>query len=79
LAYFYGLGALIVFLGAAAVGRISVRSVRDVEYVDSPVVAAQPQPAFSDNEEVTEIQPTGTPTGRHRSWRDTFGKRTAAH
>ena len=37
LAYFYGLGALIVFLGAAALGRISVRSVRDVEYVDNPV------------------------------------------
>jgi hypothetical protein len=81
LAYFYGLGALIVFLGAAALGRISVRSVRDVEYVDSPVVAADPQPAFSDTDEVTQIQPTGATTGRHRSgWRDTFGRRhTAAH
>jgi hypothetical protein len=78
LAYFYGLGALIVFVGAAAVGRISVRSVRDVEYVDTPAAAdVQPQPAYSDTDEVTEIQPTGTDTGRHRSWRDTFGKRTA--
>ena len=40
LAYFYGLGALIVFLGAAALGRISVRSVRDVEFVDSPMATA---------------------------------------
>lgn len=81
LAYFYGLGALIVFLGAAALGRISVRSVRDVEYVDSPIATAQPQPAFSDSDEVTEIQPTGATTGRHRGgWRDTLGRRsTPAH
>lgn len=79
LSYFYGLGALIVFLGAAAVGRISVRSVRDVEYVDRPVVAEQAQPAFSDADEVTEIQPTAGSTERHR-WRDTFSRRrTPAH
>ncbi len=30
LSYFYGLGALIIFLGATALGRVSVRSVRDV-------------------------------------------------
>jgi hypothetical protein len=82
LAYFYGLGALIVFLGAAALGRISVRSVRDVEYVDSAIATAQPQPAFSDTDEVTEIQPTtGVATGRHhRGWRDTLSRRrTPAH
>jgi hypothetical protein len=39
LTYFYGLGALIVFLGAAALGRISVRSVRDVEWAERPVTA----------------------------------------
>ena len=60
LAYFYGLGALIMFLGAAALGRISVRSVRDVEIRREPSGAdVQPQPAFSDTDEVTEIQPTG--------------------
>lgn len=32
LAYFHGLGALIVFLGALALGRLSVRSVRDVDH-----------------------------------------------
>ncbi|MBO0676634.1 hypothetical protein JRC04_04045 [Mycolicibacterium sp. S2-37] len=40
LTYFYGLGALIVFLGALAVGRLSVRSVRDIEYAQRPVTAA---------------------------------------
>ncbi|MBD0323546.1 MAG: hypothetical protein ICV72_09195 [Aldersonia sp.] len=32
ISYFYGLGAVIVFLGAGALGRLSVRSVRDVKY-----------------------------------------------
>jgi hypothetical protein len=32
LAYFQGLGVVIVFLGAAALGRISVRTARDVAY-----------------------------------------------
>lgn len=32
LAYFHGLGALIVFLAAVALGRLSVRTVRDVDY-----------------------------------------------
>lgn len=39
LTYFYGLGALIVFLGAMALGRLSVRSVRDVGYVRRSAVA----------------------------------------
>jgi hypothetical protein len=81
LAYFYGLGALIIFLGAAALGRVSVRSVRDVEFVPSPMATmpAEPQPAFSDD--VTEIQPTPPQGGRHRgNWRDMFGRRrTHAH
>ena len=81
LTYFYGLGALIVFLGAVALGRLSVRSVRDVAYAERPVAAAvQPQPAPS--EEVTEIQPTGSAERPHRSWRDMFqggGGRRPAH
>jgi hypothetical protein len=82
LTYFYGLGALIVFLGAVALGRLSVRSARDIAYVQRPVAAAaQPQPAAS--EEVTEIQPTGTTTAERprRSWRHMFqgGGRRPAH
>jgi hypothetical protein len=36
-AYFSGLGALIVFLGALALGRVSVLSLRDVRYARRPV------------------------------------------
>ncbi|WP_231992036.1 hypothetical protein [Mycobacterium sp. ACS4331] len=39
LAFFSGLGALIVFLGAMALGRVSVRSVRDVAYVQRQAIA----------------------------------------
>ncbi|MEO3757610.1 hypothetical protein ABGB19_04880 [Mycobacterium sp. B14F4] len=39
LVYFYGLGALIVFLGAAALGRTSVRSVRDITWEERPATA----------------------------------------
>lgn len=34
LAYFSALGAFVVFLGAAALGRLSVRSVRDLQYAE---------------------------------------------
>ena len=68
LAYFYGLGTVIVFLGAVALGRLSVRSVRDVEFAQRPV-APVVQPAASD--EVTEIQPTSTEPA-NRSWRNMF-------
>ncbi|KWX25228.1 hypothetical protein AFM11_05400 [Mycolicibacterium wolinskyi] len=44
LAYFSGLGALIVFLGAMALGRLSIRSIRDIEYAQRPVVT-EPVPA----------------------------------
>ena len=37
LTYFYGLGALIIFFGALALGRVSVRSARDIAYVQRPV------------------------------------------
>jgi hypothetical protein len=79
LTYFYGLGALIVFLGAIALGRLSVRTARDIAYVQRPVAAtAAPQPAPS--EEVTEIQPTATTERAHRPWAGMFGRRhTHAH
>ncbi|CAA0096457.1 Uncharacterised protein [Mycolicibacterium vanbaalenii] len=40
LTYFYGLGAVVVFLGALGLGRLSVRSVRDVEYAQRPLESA---------------------------------------
>lgn len=75
LTYFYGLGALIVFLGALALGRLSVRSVRDVAYAERPVVAHEPAAAVSQPlplaEQKTEVV---GPTYEHRrrSWRDIF-------
>ena len=77
LAYFSGLGSLIIFLGAVALGRLSVRTARDVAFAQRPVAATvQPQPAPS--EEVTEIQPTGERT--RRPWAGVFGRRhTHAH
>jgi hypothetical protein len=47
--YFSGLGVLIVFLGAAAVARMSVRTARDVEYAlaHEPVPAAHASGAYA--------------------------------
>jgi hypothetical protein len=80
LTYFYGLGALIIFLGAVALGRLSVRTARDVAFTQRPeATTVQPQPAPS--EEITEIQPTPTTERSHRSWRNMFqgGGRRPAH
>ena len=87
LTYFYGLGALIIFLGALALGRVSVRSARDIAYVQRPVApyaeqrhvapyaeqrhVAAAQAEPAPSEEVTEIQPTDEE--RHRGWRNMFG------
>jgi hypothetical protein len=78
LAYFYGLGALIIFLGAAALGRISVRSVRDVEVIESPMATTvEPQPAVRD-QQTEVIGPDAN--RRHRGLRGLFGRRhTHAH
>lgn len=54
LAYFYGLGALIIFFGAIALGRLSVRSARDVRFAQRSATAPA-EPAGSDD--VTEIRP----------------------
>lgn len=59
LTYFYGLGALIIFLGALALGRVSVRSVRDVEYASRPAVVDTP--AHTGPVPVTDT--TATPVG----------------
>lgn len=79
LSYFYGLGALIVFLGAIALGRVSVRSARDVAYAERPVTAHEAEPVASD--EVTEIQPVAeSEPRRHRGLSGLFGRRhTHAH
>lgn len=72
LSYFYGLGALIVFLGAFALGRVSLRTVRDVDYA---------QRSSLDHEPVTAEIADDAPR-RSGGWRNrlTFGHRhTHAH
>lgn len=41
LALFAGLGALIVFLAAVSIGRLSVRSVRDIRTAESPIAITE--------------------------------------
>jgi hypothetical protein len=81
LTYFYGLGSLIIFLGAVALGRLSVRTARDVAFAQRPFAATvqpQPQPQPAPSDEVTEIQPTAERS--HRRWSGMFGRRhTHAH
>jgi hypothetical protein len=77
LAYFYGLGALIIFLGALALGRLSIRSARDIRYAQRSAIAttepAAAEPVASD--EVTEIQPANeVHERRHRPWGTMFGR-----
>jgi hypothetical protein len=70
LSYFHGLGALIVFLGAVALGRLSVRSFRDVEYSRRPVATVeQPTEVLAANETDDEPEP------RRRHWAVPFGRR----
>lgn len=76
LAYFSGLGALVIFLSAVAVGRLSVRSIRDVEIHD--VATAEPvatttgsQPVTMPDQRTEVIGPTAQSRPR-RSWRNMF-------
>lgn len=84
LTYFYGLGALIVFLGATALGRLSVRSGRDITYAqrsrterNADVVDA----STGETEPVTGptyADPVDRPGGvgkPRRSWRNLFARR----
>ena len=44
LTFFTGLGALIIFFGATALGRLSVRSLRDVRYAQRAVASRSSRP-----------------------------------
>ena len=83
LTYFYGLGALIIFLGAMALGRVSVRSVRDVGYAQRVATADRVEYVDAGNQPTRVLPATGpTPTNLthggsvpRRSWRDRFKRR----
>jgi hypothetical protein len=69
LSYFYGLGALIVFLGALALGRLSVRTVRDVEYARRPIVDREPDRALTtERTETADDTSRQSPGWRNRRW-----------
>ena len=81
LTYFHGLGALIVFFAAMALGRLSVRSVRDADYAQRRM--AERHTDMVDDRATTAGPPATDPTpvdpeygrtavaGRpRRSWRD---------
>lgn len=82
LGFFSGLGALIIFFGAMALGRVSVRSLRDLRHAHRPVVA---EPVAAEPVATASTEPVGaTPSRhrapdefddehRHRSWRHMFG------
>lgn len=71
LAYFSGLGALVVFLAAVAVGRLSVRSVRDVEFRDVETATTGSQPVVMPDQKTEVIGPTAE-ARRRRGWRGMF-------
>jgi hypothetical protein len=91
LAYFYGLGAAIVFLGAVALGRVSVLSVRDVSHAQRPVTpaaapvtepTAAPQHAAKEETKEEEAATEEEAEPRHRGLGAIFGRRrttTPAH
>lgn len=72
LTYFYGLGALVVFLGAAAMGRLSIRSVRDIEYAHASGARVVEQPGEQPTDTGEQrADSTGQPTGAGESATDT--------
>jgi len=89
LTYFYGLGALIIFLGATALGRVSVRSVRDVAAIERSTVVHHPRDEVVRESDVVEPAVGTDTTAREpivdrdiddrprRTWRDRF--RTRRH
>jgi hypothetical protein len=66
--YFSGLGALIVFLGGAALARVSIRTARDLEYAleAEQEAAADASGAFAAPSAPTEVLTSATPPTHRR-------------
>jgi hypothetical protein len=82
LAFFFGIGALTLFLGSMSLGRLSVHSVRDVRHAErqaeremaaetAATRAAAPAPATPVRTEVPASQPAGTVGTRERAMDET--------
>ncbi|WP_231645897.1 hypothetical protein [Mycolicibacterium mengxianglii] len=85
LAFFSGLGAVIVFVAAAALGRLSIRSVRDVTYAQRTATDAVPATATTAaptvnstsgstpvGEQKTEVIGPTAESKQGRNWRNLF-------
>jgi len=67
IAYFSGLGALIVFLGGAALARVSVRTARDLEYaLEAEEAAANTSDDFAAPAAPTEVLTSATAESHRR-------------
>ena len=78
LTYFYGLGALIVFLGALALGRLSVRTARDIAFADTHAAAAahpeaRPASAVEQDDKSAQARTDGEDEERAAGSKDTAG------
>jgi hypothetical protein len=77
ISYFSGLGALIVFLSGAVLARVTVRTLRDVEFASESELAPAPDAsgAFAASAEPTEVLASQTP--RRESKGGIFRRRSA--
>lgn len=88
LTYFSGLGALIIFLAALCMGRLSVRSLRDIRRADAPVTlaeegsgrgtepaASKPDEAVDQTEATTDRANSDDKTPRRHRLGDLFRRR----
>jgi hypothetical protein len=82
LAYFSGLGTLIVFLGALVLGRLSVRSLRDIQHAHRPVTVPEaatqrvtsPRYAEPETERVAAADPSTTEGPPRRGFGGLFSR-----
>jgi hypothetical protein len=62
LAYFYATGALILFLAAAALGRLSVQSLRDAAIAERRIAQAETADSAQPAAEATQVSPAAEAT-----------------
>ncbi len=72
LTYFTGLGAVIIFLAALSMGRLSVRSLRDIRYADGPVIMVEKQSGPASQ---AGISKTGEPKAESEATTDAHPRR----
>jgi hypothetical protein len=76
LAFFTGLGSLIIMFGALALGRLSVRSARDIRYAERAVTPVEYRVDRVGDRQQTVDEPVDEPDAPRKHWgrRGMFGK-----